>query len=285
MRGLVSNEFFLGNIRYFNPSTANPVFFANADAFELSIIAEGRIAARQFDAYSDRRIKDVVGLSDGQSDLETIRRLRVTDYRMIDERGRRVKVHKGFIAQEVEELVPESVSKMRSFVPDIFSIATEVHYERETKRLRVTLGKAHGLKSGDRVRLHPETGDQGLELAVAEVPAANAFVVAGVNTEPKRVFVYGREVADFRSLDYDHLFTTGVSAIQELARRMESMEKREAQVAQRLEKVEQRETRVAELERKADRVTTLESEVAELQKLVRQIATATKTVRQVSSKD
>ena len=56
VRGLVSNEFFLGNIRYFNPSTANPVFFANADAFELSIIAEGRIAARQFDAYSDRRI-------------------------------------------------------------------------------------------------------------------------------------------------------------------------------------------------------------------------------------
>ncbi len=45
------------------------------------------------------------------------------------------------------------------------------------------------------------------------------------------VFVFGREVNDFRTVDYEAIAMLNVSATQELARRLEQVELREARVA------------------------------------------------------
>ena len=75
---------------------------------------------------SDARIKSVIGRSNPHSDLELVRKLQVTDYRMIDEKTHGGVVQKGFIAQEVQQIVPEAVMKSpMCAIPSIHAPATK----------------------------------------------------------------------------------------------------------------------------------------------------------------
>jgi hypothetical protein len=235
-----------------------------------SIYAQQRIAAAEFNAYSDRRIKDVIGASDTGKDLATIQKLSVTDYRMVDKVAEGSAARKGFIAQEVEKIIPEAVTQRTDFVPDIYATATAVQFNGANKSLTVTLPKAHGLKVGDRVRIVAD--DAKLDLKVTAIPAATQFVAGNCEKAAKQVFVLGKEVADFRILNYDRIFTTGIGAIQELAHQVEQLKKSEARIAE----LEKSAARVAALEAKAARVDTLEREVAELRKVVSSLASASK---------
>ncbi|MDA1274735.1 MAG: tail fiber domain-containing protein [Verrucomicrobia bacterium] len=228
----------------------------------------GVLVATSFKTFSDARIKSLVGLSDSRVDLETIQKLRVTDYRMVDEVAEGDAIKKGFIAQEVEAVIPEAVSWSRQFVPDIYSNPSSFHFDPRRRELSLTLAKPHGLKTGDRVRIIADESQ--LELSVTEVPSAAEFIVGNVEKAPKQVFVYGKQVPDFRALNYDRIFTTGIGAIQELARRVEELKKSEARIAE----LEQKTSRMAELEQKAARVDTLEREMAQLKKLVAGLAEA-----------
>ena len=50
----------------------------------VSIYAAGRVYASEFDAFSDARIKNSVGISNSSRDLETINALQITNYNMRD---------------------------------------------------------------------------------------------------------------------------------------------------------------------------------------------------------
>lgn len=164
--------------------------------------------------YSDRRIKRDATPSVTAKDLATIQKLRVTDYRMVDPGNGGMDWRKGFIAQEVEEIIPGAVTRSTEFVPDIFSVASSVRFNAEAKTLTVTLSKDHGLKTGERVRLHMD-GNR-LDMNVSAVPSARVFTVDKCERAPEKVLVYGRQVNDFRTVDYDRIFTTSVGALQEL---------------------------------------------------------------------
>src|SRR5206468_1340406 len=98
----------------------------------LSIYASSRIAATEFEAYSDARIKNVTGRSNNAEDLKTLMGLQITDYRLIDSIDKGNKEYKKVIAQEVEKIYPNAVSKLTDVIPDIYKLA-------EIKNGRVTL--------------------------------------------------------------------------------------------------------------------------------------------------
>ena len=231
----------------------------------LSILATHGIAADIFLAGSDARIKDVVGVSDPAADLSVLRQIAVTDYRYRDWRAKGQGVMKKVIAQQLEQVYPRAVFKSTQVVPDIYQMAT------------ITNGwvkLATNLKQGERVRLISE-GQEGVH-EVLEVKAdgfRTAFRPGG-----DKVFVYGREVKDFRGVDYEAISMLNVSATQELARQVQALRKSEARVAElehkvsRMEALERRAARVEALELKATKVETLERDLAELKKLVTRLA-------------
>lgn len=254
----------IGPYAYLNGNANVGIFNANAAA-SYTILCRTRVAANEFNVYSDARTKEVVGLSNNQSDLETIQKLKVTDYRMVDkvtESGRK----KGFIAQEVKAVIPDAVTLQTQFVPDIYSLPSAFEFDKDRHTLNVTVPKAHGLKKGDRVRMMTDQGV--LELTVAAAPSPTQFVVDQVENKVEQIFVWGKEVADFHNLDYDRIFVTGIGAIQELARQVESLKKSETRIAE----LEAKTAKFSELEQKAVRVDSLEREVAELKKLVAGLA-------------
>lgn len=192
----------------------------------FSLRASSYIFATGYGSFSDRRIKKDLHLSENSADLSTLRKLRVTDYRHVDEANNGRVFTKGFIAQEVEQAYPEAVTKSSNFVPNVYAMSTQT--QLAAGKMTISLAKNHEFAVGDEVKLMLPTGDekQATVLAVAD---ANTFVVDWTDgAAAEKVFVYGKKVHDFRVVDYDRIFTLNVSATQELARQLEELKKENA---------------------------------------------------------
>jgi hypothetical protein len=190
--------------------------------WNLSIFASHGILADQFVAGSDARIKDVVGVSDSGSDLTVLQQIVVTDYRYRDWRDKGRGVIKKVIAQQVEKVYPQAVSTQTGVVPDIYQKAAI-----NDGWVKV----ATNLKMGERVRLIGEKAEGIHEvLEVAEGKFRTDF-----KPEGDQVFVYGREVKDFRTVDYDAIAMLNVSATQELKREVDVLRAENARLRNVLE--------------------------------------------------
>lgn len=169
----------------------------------LSILAEGNIAALQMFAFSDERIKNIEGRSDGAADLATLLGIEVTDYRYKDFVGKGADAQKKAIAQQVETVFPQAVNKLTNVVPDIYEMASFCDG---------WIVVPNDLKKGERIRLIGEETD-----GVYEVLDAEEFRFhTEFDTTNDSVFVFGREVDDFRTIDYDALGALTISAMQQL---------------------------------------------------------------------
>lgn len=202
--------------------------------YNLSVYANGAAAAAEFIAFSDQRIKRITGRSNAARDLVTLSAIEVTDYTHIDTPQRGDKSHKKVIAQQVETVFPQAVSKITDVVPDIYQRAA-------VKDGWIVLNT--NLKKGDRVRLIGKA-TQGVH-EVLEV-AAGRFRTA-FKADSDTIFVYGREVNDFRTVDYEAIAMLNVSATQELHRRVEQQAAEIAQLKRQLAQFGALDAKVAQL--------------------------------------
>ncbi|MEM7572754.1 MAG: tail fiber domain-containing protein [Bacteroidota bacterium] len=201
----------------------------SGDVFS-TIWADGRITAAEFAAISDTRVKNILGISNSQDDLATLMDIEITDYQHIDtlQLGRRT--HKKVIAQQIAEVFPQAVtSRATEVVPDIYQRANLQDGWIEL---------ATDLQVGERVKIITETSNDIHEVIAVE---DTRFQVSGLQTTasvsgdasaipstpyqvPRTVFVYGREVHDFHTVDYEAIAMLNVSATQEQQRRIEALE-------------------------------------------------------------
>ena len=207
---------------------------------DYSIKASHRIMASEFNAVSDQRIKTNIKVSNSTSDLQKIVDLKVSEYNYIDRIGKGNALQKGFIAQEVEQFIPEAVHTHSDFIPDVFILAT---YLTKTEDIvTIELPKNHKLSQGDLIRLITPAGQ--LDKEVLNVVSANSFSVS-MTEKPESIFVYGKKVDDFRVVNYDYIFSTGIGAIQELSNKVDELENSNNYL---LSKVEQIDKLIAEIE-------------------------------------
>ncbi len=196
-----------------------------------SIFASNMIVTGQaFVSISDRRIKKDLRPSVGGNDLASLRQLRVTDYRKIDRVNYGDEFQKGFIAQEVEEVFPEAIQRSKDFIPNVYELAAKTALTDGL--LHISLDKKHGFAAGDEVKMIFPDGEQ--TLLVAGTPSETTFTVNWSKPAPEKIFVFGKKVDDFHTVDYDRIFTLNVSATQELARKVEALEKENAGLRQQV---------------------------------------------------
>ncbi len=196
----------LSSIRYLTNSGLNSSnFAASAGGIGLSAYFAGYVAVEALAVYSDERIKHIDRISDSAHDLDTLMGIQVTDYSYIDKVVKNSSPQKKVIAQQVEKIFPQAVSQMTDVVPDI--------YQKASLRDKWVSLKTD-LKVGDRVRLITTKGEGVFPvLEVAKEAFRTEFAA-----EVDEVFVYGREVKDFRIVDYDAIAMLNVSATQAIKR-------------------------------------------------------------------
>ena len=198
------------NFGYLNNSTPTDIA-AGPLNYAYSIWADDKIAALEFNAMSDERIKNIIRVSDQSKDLQTLMNIKVTDYTLKDTIAKGNKQYKKVIAQQVAEVYPQAVSKVTELIPDIYSLA-------EIKNGWIQLET--NLEKGETVQIILE--DRKELVHVIETKEASFKV----NLEEEgKVFIYGRQVDDFHTVDYEAINMLNVSATQALYQQNMKLEK------------------------------------------------------------
>lgn len=187
----------------------------------LSIACDGATWSAVFLVSSDQRIKTTLSPTDPVKDLKTLMEIEVTDYQLKDTVTYGNDKQKKVIAQQLETVYPQAVSRQKGVVPDIYQKAG-------VKDGWVML--ATDLKVGERVRLLG--GERDSIEDVLEVRGDAFRTSLKAPTDP--CFVYGREVSDFRTVDYDAVSMLNVSATQELARQLKTVQDENAALRREL---------------------------------------------------
>ncbi|MFN0048892.1 MAG: tail fiber domain-containing protein, partial [Cytophagales bacterium] len=189
-----------------------------------------------FYVSSDQRIKRKVGLSDSRNDLSTLMKLKITDYKYTDSLNTGNVQVKGVFAQEVEKVYPQAISKQTNWIPNIYAVAEQVAFDEANQTLKVTINKTHGLTIGDKVKLISNASGEKPAMVVSV--NGNSFTVNKWTEKSEKIFVYGKEVNDFRIVDYDRIFILGISAIQELNKNLEAEKAKNMQLELQIQKME-----------------------------------------------
>lgn len=189
--------------RYFKRESNSDSITSGYNA-PYSLYASDFIGAKEFNAISDMRIKEVKGVSDSKSDLKVLLQIDITDYTYKDKVANDSKTHKKVLGQQIAKVFPQAVKTHTDVVPDIFQPASIANGW-------VSLG-AHGLQVGEQVQLLLEGSEP--QICAIEAVTPESFQVSLDYKE--EVFVYGREVDDFHVVDYDALSMLHISATQEL---------------------------------------------------------------------
>jgi len=188
----------------------------------VSIIASGRIYAKEFDAYSDARIKTIGSITNSQQDLQTINALAITNYTMKDKVMYGNKAFKKVIAQEVEKVYPQVVSRHTDFIPNVYQLASTVTPAADGFLL--TFKIKHSISSSAK-KLQVLEENKGMQqYDITAIPSATEVIIRAKDITSNKVFVYGEEVDDFRTVDYEGLTTLNISATQELSKQVKKQQ-------------------------------------------------------------
>ncbi len=203
---------------YFNRGGyPNGVLDCNGCSSAASIIVSNAILANEFDAYSDARIKNINGISTSAKDLEIINALQISDYTMKDIVKYGTRPFKKVIAQEVEKVYPQVVSQHTDFIPNVYQLATKV--EKVANGLMLSFTNNHSISSNaKKLRVLSEEKGVVQEFEIVSIPSAKQVVIKSNELNISMLFVYGEEVNDFRTVDYEGLTTLNISATQELSK-------------------------------------------------------------------
>ncbi len=236
-----TQHYFGGSFTYTLPNSTS-LHPSDPSSHNISILATANISANSFFTTSDRRIKKDLQLCSGKDALATLMQLEVTNYRHVDTLVKGSGSVTGFIAQQVADVFPQAVTVETNSVPDIYG--KPVSMELNENEAVFHMAAAHNLVAGDKVNIIQDGGER----KVYEVLSAEgtSFSVRDWNTsfsQPEKVFVYGKEVNDFRQVDYDKIHNLNVSATQELARQLEQLRAENAELKRA------NETKTAELNR------------------------------------
>ncbi len=207
------------------------------------------VASIGFNVLSDARIKDITGRSDSTRDLVTLNAIEITDYTMKDRARFGNQRHKKVIAQQLEQVFPQLVSKHTGFIPDVYKVAGKV--EQVEGGYKLSFDTPHGIaKAAKKLKLLPEGRNRLEQVDVLAVPSDREVIVKASGWTAERVFVYGEEVDDLRMVDYDGLAALNVSATQELSKRLGIQQTQQAQLAERLA---EKDAQIANLQSGLDR--------------------------------
>jgi hypothetical protein len=197
----------------------------------VSLIAEGDIIckgtltiASAIYFSSDKRLKDISGISNSMQDLDILKKIQVTDYTMKDRVTWGFASYKKAIAQQVEEVYPQAVTQTTGYVPDIYEFASKV--EKTDAGFMVTMNKSLNCKVGDKIRLELENKGTVEADVVNVLNEKQIEVVTETDISAGELFVYGLQVNDLRTVDYDAISMLNVSATQELAKQLKEAQDR-----------------------------------------------------------
>ena len=234
--------------------------------------------------YSDRRIKENIRDISDNSSLQKLRDLPCVYYEYIDKMGKGFGTEIGFIAQDVMEHIPLAVSLDKEFIPNELRVIEPVWETitdlsgNETFKLTISDLDVSG-NTNYRFYVNNGEGTEKLKEISSLEDEPKSFIF---DKKWDKIFLYGKEVDDFHTIDKSKIFAMAFSATQEIDR-IQQQEK--IKLEEQTTKLIEQETKLATAEEK---LTEQEEKLIEQEaKLIEQeaeIATLKTTLLDVLSR-
>jgi predicted acyltransferase (DUF342 family) len=210
----------------------------------VSINCSAKVLATEFTIYSDRRIKEDVRSVDIDAHLESLSRIRVCRFAYVDKAEKGAMYKTGLIAQEVEAVLPECVSTVSGYIPDVMKtcaispvVGDELVYELAcgAAGFAAAVGTSFKLRASDvsegtfygkviAVTMSEAAADGAEAEAVAV--SATISVTQPLDASMTEVFVVGRHTDDLKMLNFEQLTTITIGALQSQEARLRALEAR-----------------------------------------------------------
>jgi len=199
----------------------------------ISAYMIGKCVASEVNAFSDKRIKNnVVEISDDDA-LNVIGKIKPCSFEYIDKIQKGAGKMYGFIAQDVENIIPSAVSHVEDFIPNVFDVAIA---DSDIVTLKnTTTSRFDTTKLPSKVLLY-DSDDVKHEATVVEIIDEKRFRVDTI-LSITNVFVYGSKTEDYKIVNKDFIYTFGVSAIKALDSKTNRLESTIANLENKLEHV------------------------------------------------
>jgi hypothetical protein len=208
-QNLVTNN----NLNYYIPI----IFSVYGD----SLIQGNLFYSGQLVNSSDKRIKKNIENYDIKLSLEQINNLRLVSYNEIDDKTSQKNI--GFIAQELDKILPESVKKNeKKYIPDIYKWV-DCAWDNEKKYIEIDNLELN-LNFMDHIQIIDEKDTSFIVSVIdTENEKAKLYSDSFLNQNPSlnssKILIYGHEIKDFHRIDKNMIFSVCVGAIQELSKR------------------------------------------------------------------
>jgi len=177
----------------------------------------GRFRSYGYSSLSDTRIKKNIRDIDDVEGLQKILLVQPKKYNYIEyEKNKNVDII-GFIAQQIDEVIPEAISKSTGIVPNIYKNCSV--YNKRNIICSIPLD----VEIDTEVIITDTEKGSGGRYKIKEI--YNDYFVIDKDIDRDEVFVKGYEIKDLHHLDKNYIYTLNVCATQELYKLI--MEQRE----------------------------------------------------------
>jgi hypothetical protein len=174
------------------------------------------ICGQSFLATSDERIKtNIIDIND-TSALAIIRQIQPKIYNYKDVAMKGDKPVWGFIAQQVRSVLEYSTSLVKDFIPDVYELAKVL----DSNTIKLNTKTTVNFEVNKKIRLINIDG-KNIETNITSILDNYTFTVEE-NISQTTMFVYGREVDDFHTLNKDAIFTVATAALQEVDKELQA---------------------------------------------------------------
>lgn len=199
-------------------------FISNIFTDYYSLKTSEKILTKGITLTSDRRLKENIKRSSKEEDLETLAKIKISDYNLINDTRKEKKI----IAQDLEQIFPQAVSMQAGFIPNINKFVKIKNIKNHIIEINL---ENHDLVIGDELRFKifkrekNQIIQESIDLFVIDVEKKKIFIEYSAKLEEgKEFYLFGKKVEDVRAVDYQEVFCLNISATQELIERVEKLE-------------------------------------------------------------
>jgi len=208
-----------------------------------SIAAAGAInSTTAFIQGSDRRIKTNIESIRDCDALGLLEKFEPRTYSLVDASKNYLSKTYGFVAQEVESVLPEAASPMVDFVPNIYELADVVDDSCYVIKLRnkstCDFEKDASGNIFTKLKCYDCCNNEFLSEIESIIDDKTFRVLKPISSVLGSIFIYGQEVDNFKCLDKNVIFTVTTAAAAALHRIVQTQKTEIDSLKRRLEYIE-----------------------------------------------
>ena len=213
-----------GNYIAFNnqAGTADP-----GQRFVIAVFDGGWVASDiGFIETSDQRIKTNIVNIDVSTNLQIFRKLIPVSHSYIDKLSFGNTTKYGFIAQEVQKLLPDAVIPQTGIIPSIYKTSTIVN--KQILHFDIPITDIQQFNIRTKLKCYDAKNEILWVTIKCVIDAQNIEIEEEITND--KLFVYGHSIDDLLSLDKDAIYTVATAALQEVDRQQQADKARIAEL-------------------------------------------------------